>query len=73
MIKSDKYYYLRAVRTGYSSWRASQLIRWNPEYQVDIDEEVDHCQKISPIINKLQQKNIEKPVSKEFEQYIADL
>lgn len=43
-----------------------QLIRWNPDYQVEVDEEVEHYQYISVAVTKLKQGDIRKPASDQF-------
>lgn len=67
MPKEDKYYYLKRRETGWKEIHTSQLIRWNPEYIAEVDEEVDYFQYVSLNINKLKQKGIEKPVSTQFD------
>jgi hypothetical protein len=51
MPKEDKYYYLKRVDSGWNARRAPQLIRWNLEYQIDLDEEVDSHQNIDLTLN----------------------
>ena len=61
MIKEDKYFYVTStVRSQ------KQLVKWNPNFEVGVDEEVDYYQCIDLSINSLNQKDIEQPVSTEY-------
>jgi hypothetical protein len=45
----------------------AKLVRWNPRYYVQVDEEVDHYQYIDLYILKLLQKDIDKLESSDYE------
>lgn len=67
MLDEDKYYYIKRVNIDLNWGRDSKVVKWHPEYQVDVDEEVEYYQYISVCVNKLGQKGIEKPSSSKYE------
>ena len=40
MSSENKYYYSRLKDTSYASGRSQELIKWNKNYYVELDEEV---------------------------------
>jgi hypothetical protein len=67
MIKEDKYYYICPIPSLISSKRQAQVSRYNIDFIVEVNENVDYKQDISLTINKLKQKDITKPTSTQFE------
>lgn len=67
MAKQDGYYHISKISSGWNARHTSQLVRWNSNFKVDVDEEVDYYQYINLTINNLNQNNIEQPVSSEYE------
>lgn len=66
-MKEDKFYYIKPVQHTYITSRAPYLEKLNKDYSVVVDEEVDHHQHITITLNKLNQKDFDKPVSTEYE------
>lgn len=67
MAKQDKYFYVSKTSSGWNARHTKQLVRWNSNFIVEVDEEVDYYQYINLTINSLNQNNIEPPVSSDFE------
>jgi hypothetical protein len=63
----EKYFYVTRVSSGWKSIHETKLVKWNPNFEVGVDEEVDYYQCIDLSINSLNQKDIEQPVSSEYE------
>src|SRR6478609_3601477 len=66
MAIDEKYYYKKPT-TEYTARNQPQIIKWHPLYSVEIDEDVDHRQYISFNFDKLEQDDIGKPRSNQFE------
>lgn len=67
MNRKDKYYYINRTSFGRNALHTRRLVRWNPNFEVAVDEEVDHYQYINLSINSLNQGDVAKPVSTEYE------
>lgn len=58
MAQEDRFYYICPLLR-----QQPQVVKWNPVYRVEVEENVDFRQYISITINKLNQKDSEKPKS----------
>jgi hypothetical protein len=67
MAKESKYFYITEVPIGYKSKRQPRLVKWNEDYQIEVDENVDYHQYLSLYINKLSEKDTLKPESSSYE------
>lgn len=68
MPKEDKYYYnVPAPSFLNKGNHQPQVIKWNEDHLLEVNENVDFRQYISLTINKRKQRDIPKPVSTEFE------
>lgn len=67
MSKNDKYYFKQPKNYSFAYSQPHELIRWNPEYVVEVDEEIEAYQYISLSMNKLGLKAAEKPTTSEFD------
>lgn len=65
MLKEDKYYYINSI-SAYSQ-SIPQVVRWNSNYYVEVDENVDYHQYLCISINKMKDQSIvTKPKSSEW-------
>jgi hypothetical protein len=67
MSYESKYYYISEVPVAYSSRRTPRLEKWNCNFSVEVDENVDFQQCITLSIDKLLEKSIPKTKSTKFE------
>lgn len=67
MEKEDKFYYIKSIGEQSFSRNRSSLMRWNPAFSVEVDENVEHCQYISLAMLKLGQRDSSKPASTKYE------
>jgi hypothetical protein len=67
MSDESKYWYIAQIPALYFSKRTPRLEKWNPNFSVEVDENVDFRQYVSILIDKLSQKSIPKTKSTEFE------
>jgi hypothetical protein len=58
MPDESKYYYITEVPASYSSRRTPRLEKWNPNFSIEVDENVDFRQYLSISIDKLSEKSI---------------
>lgn len=65
MNKEGKYFYVTSTSSGWPVRYIQELVKWNPNFEVEIDEEVESHQNITLYINRLDQKDISQPNSSE--------
>lgn len=63
MDKSSKYFYIQSSIRPY----ISLLMKWNANFSVDVEENVNSGQRISLYIDKFSEKEIEMPGNSEYE------
>jgi len=65
MLKEAKYFYVN--RTSFSGTRQPQVTKWQPNFIVDVEENVDFRQDINLTVNKLSQGNMPVPKNSKYE------
>ena len=64
MGKESRYYF---ITTNYSSRNISQVAKWDKDFYVSVNENVDFIQSIDITINKFSESVFEKPKNSKFE------
>lgn len=67
MSGESKYYYITDVPIGFSSTRTPRLEKWNSNFNIEVEENVDFRQYLSISIDKLLEKQIPKSKSTKFQ------
>jgi len=67
MSDESKYYYISEVPVAYTSRRTPRLEKWNCNFSVELDENVDFRQYITLSIDKLLEKSVPKTKSTKYE------